>query len=150
MTTFEIRAADFPEQPLQMQLRAAERFNPELAKRAGENTTFVALNCHHVVVAKLVEYCERHLDVEPSPLDTPTEWDCAFCDCDQQTKFNLILAAHSLGIKPLLDLLCHDVARMIRGKTPEEIRKTFAIKNDFTPEEEERIHKENQWCEESL
>lgn len=34
------------------------------------------------------------------------------------------------------------------GKTPEEIRKTFNIKNDFTPEEEEQVRKENEWCEE--
>ena len=27
------------------------------------------------------------------------------------------------------------VANMIKGKTPEEIRKTFNIRNDFTPEE---------------
>ena len=34
---------------------------------------------------------------------------------------------------------------MIKGKTPEEIRKTFNIKNDFTPEEEEEVRRENQW-----
>lgn len=34
---------------------------------------------------------------------------------------------------------------MIKGKTVEEIRKTFNIKNDFTPEEEETIRKENEW-----
>ncbi len=32
-----------------------------------------------------------------------------------------------------------------KGKTPEEIRKTFNIKNDFTPEEEEEV-RENQWA----
>jgi len=37
---------------------------------------------------------------------------------------------------------------MIKGKTPEEIRKTFNIKNDFTEEEEAQVRKENQWCEE--
>jgi len=56
-------------------------------------------------------------------------------------------AANYLDIKPLLDLTCKTVANMIKGKTPEEIRKTFNIKNDFTPEEEEIVRKENEWCE---
>ena len=38
------------------------------------------------------------------------------------------------------------LADMIKGKTPEEIRKTFNIKNDFTPEEEEEVRRENQWA----
>jgi len=33
-------------------------------------------------------------------------------------------------------------------KTPVEITKTLNIKNDFTPEEEEQVRKENEWCEE--
>ena len=37
------------------------------------------------------------------------------------------------------------VAEMIRGKTPEEIRTHFNIKNDFTPEEEEQVRRENEW-----
>ena len=48
----------------------------------------------------------------------------------------------------LLDVTCKTVANMIKGKTPEEIRKTFNIKNDFTPSEEEQVRKENEWCEE--
>lgn len=35
---------------------------------------------------------------------------------------------------------------MIKGKTPEEIRKTFNIKNDFSAEEEEEVRRENQWA----
>jgi len=42
---------------------------------------------------------------------------------------------------------CKTVANMIKGKSVEEIRKTFNIVNDFTPEEEEQIRKENEWCE---
>lgn len=89
-----------------------------------------------------------------------------FCKVDQATLFELILAANYLDIRPLLDLTCKTVANMIKGilpplsscieekltyppgKTPEEIRKTFNIKNDFTPEEEEQVRKENEWCEE--
>jgi S-phase kinase-associated protein 1 len=37
---------------------------------------------------------------------------------------------------------------MIKGKTPDEIRKQFNIKKDFNPAEEEQIRKENEWCEE--
>ena len=36
------------------------------------------------------------------------------------------------------DVGCKTVANMIKGKTPEEIRKLFNIVNDFTPEEEVR------------
>ena len=46
-------------------------------------------------------------------------------------------AANYMDIKPLLDLTCAKVASMIKGKTPEQIRKTFNIQNDFTPAEEE-------------
>lgn len=55
-------------------------------------------------------------------------------------------AANYLNIKSLLDLTCQTVADMIKGRTPEEIRKTFNIRNDFTPEEEEEVRRENQWA----
>ena len=65
---------------------------------------------------------------------------------DQATLFEIILAANYLNMKGLLDLTCMTVANMMKGKTPEEIRKTFNIKNDFTAEEEEEVRKENQWA----
>lgn len=55
-------------------------------------------------------------------------------------------AANYLNIKSLLDLTCQTVADMIKGKTPEEIRKTFNIKNDFTAEQEEEVRRENAWA----
>jgi hypothetical protein len=39
------------------------------------------------------------------------------------------------------DVGCKTVANMIKGKTPEEIRKLFNIVNDFTPEEEVKSYR---------
>lgn len=57
----------------------------------------------------------------------------------------MVQAANFLDIKSLLELACQAVANIIKGKTAEEIRQHFDIKNDFTPEEEEAIRKENSW-----
>jgi S-phase kinase-associated protein 1 len=77
------------------------------------------------------------------------DWYARFVAVEQETLFELILAANYMDIKPLLDLTCATVASMIKGKTPEEIRKTFNIVNDFTPEEEAQVREENKWCEEA-
>ena len=62
--------------------------------------------------------------------------------------FEGILLAHRVQWLALYQALCKIVANMVKGKSPEEIRRVFNIKNDFTPEEEERVRKENEWCEE--
>ncbi|KAG6577790.1 SKP1-like protein 1A [Cucurbita argyrosperma subsp. argyrosperma] len=102
------------------------------------------------ILAKVIEYCHKHVDASSADPRVSEEdlkaWDRDFVNVDQATLFDLILAANYLNIKSLLDLTCQTVADMIKGKTPEEIRKTFNIKNDFTPEEEEEVRRENQWA----
>ncbi|XP_057531037.1 SKP1-like protein 1B [Amaranthus tricolor] len=105
------------------------------------------------ILAKVIEYCKKHVDSPKSSENNDRQvddelktWDADFVKVDQATLFDLILAANYLNIKSLLDLTCQTVADMIKGKTPEEIRKTFNIKNDFTPEEEEEVRRENQWA----
>ena len=78
-----------------------------------------------------------------------SEWYAKFINLEQEVIFELILAANYMDIKPLLDLSCAKIACMIKGKTPEEIRQTFNIVNDFTPEEEAQVREENKWCEEA-
>ncbi|KAI8826935.1 Skp1 family, dimerization domain-containing protein [Fimicolochytrium jonesii] len=108
------------------------------------------------ILQKVIEYATHHKDDPPAPpeeeakpksSDDIGEWDREFTNVDQGTLFELILAANYLDMKGLLDLGCKTVANMIKGKSVEEIRKTFNIQNDFTPEEEEQIRKENEWCE---
>ena len=102
------------------------------------------------ILVRVIEYLKYHQKAEESttPEDEQTVWDKDYIKVDDETLFNLILAANYLDIKPLLDLTCKAVADEIKGKTPEQIRTRFNIKNDFTPEEEEEVKRENAWCEE--
>ncbi|PHT97004.1 SKP1-like protein 14 [Capsicum chinense] len=65
---------------------------------------------------------------------------------DDSNRPHLPKAINYLNIKSLLDLTCQTVADMIKEKTPEEIRKTFNIKNNLTPEEEEEVRRETAWA----
>lgn len=113
-------------------------------------------NVNAAILKKVINWCQYHKDDPPilddednreKRTDDISSWDTEFLKVDQGTLFELILAANYLDIKGLLDVTCKTVANMIKGKTPEEIRRTFNIKNDFTPEEEEAIRRENAWCE---
>ena len=106
------------------------------------------------ILAKVLEYCNKHAAASAggegssssSDKEELDKFDKAFVEVDQATLFDLILAANYLNVKGMLDLTCQTVADMIKGKSVEEIRQTFNIKNDFTPEEEAEIRKENQWA----
>ena len=114
-------------------------------------------NVNAAILKKVIQWATQHKEDPPLPekdenkerrTDDISAWDSEFLKVDQGTLFELILAANYLDMKGLLDITCKTVANMIKGKTPEEIRKTFNIKNDLTPAEEEQIRKENEWCEE--
>uniref|UniRef100_A0A5B7BJS1 SKP1-like protein n=1 Tax=Davidia involucrata TaxID=16924 RepID=A0A5B7BJS1_DAVIN len=109
------------------------------------STTIPVPNVDGKTLAMVIEYCNKHATEEEEEEDFK-QFDSEFVDKDQAVLYDLIMAANYLNIKGLLDQLCEKVASMIRGKSPEEIRKTFHIKNDFTPEEEEEIRKENAWA----
>ncbi|EGG14320.1 hypothetical protein DFA_12090 [Cavenderia fasciculata] len=126
-----------------------------LLEDIGEDATEIPLpNVSSTILAKVIEWCKYHLEhPKPDEKRDPKEiyeyiWDKEFVKAlDHTTLFELILAANYLDIKGLLDVTCKTVANMIRAKTPEEIKAYFGLTQDFTPEEEEMIRNENEWCE---
>ncbi|KAL7626640.1 E3 ubiquitin ligase complex SCF subunit scon-3 [Parahypoxylon ruwenzoriense] len=122
-----------------------------------EGQTIPIPNVTEPVLRKVIEWCEHHRNDPPASNEDESdsrkkttdidEWDQKFMQVDQEMLFEIILASNYLDIKALLDVGCKTVANMIKGKSPEEIRKTFNITNDFTPEEEEQIRRENEWAE---
>ena len=111
------------------------------------------------VLRKVIDFCQHHRTEPMNEIEKPLKsavmsevvqaWYADFVNVEQVLLFELILAANYMDIKPLLDLTCATVASMIKGKTPEEIRRTFNIANDFSPEEEAQVREENKWCEEA-
>ncbi|XP_042034563.1 SKP1-like protein 1B isoform X2 [Salvia splendens] len=94
------------------------------------------------ILSKVIEYCKRHVDAAASATNSEDKlasavsdeelkaFDDDFVRVDEATLVDLILA----------------VADKIKVKTPEEILKTFNIKNDFTAEVEEEIRREYPWA----
>ena len=103
---------------------------------------------------------EHYENTEPKEIERPLpsqnfkecvdEWDFNYIEVELDMIFEIILGANYMDIKPLLELASAKVASIIKGKTTDEIRKTFNITNDFTPEEEQQIIEENKWCMENL
>jgi S-phase kinase-associated protein 1 len=117
-------------------------------------------NVKSEILVKVIDFLKHHVDSPMVDIDKPLksanmaevvadDWDAKYTDQPQDIIFELILASNYMDIKSLLDLTCAKVASMIKGKTPEEIRRTFNIVNDFTPEEEAQVREENKWCEDS-
>ena len=117
-------------------------------------------NVKRSILKKIKDYLEHYENEEPKEIEKPLpsqnfqecvgEWDYKYIEVDLEMVFELILGANYMDIKPLLELASAKVASIIKGKTTEEIRKTFNIQNDFTPEEEQQIIEENKWCMENL
>ncbi|CAN0914267.1 SKP1-like protein 1A [Linum grandiflorum] len=104
-------------------------------------------NVESKILAKVIEYCKKHIETDAAELK---QWDEDFAKVDHAILFDLILAANYLDIKGLLDLTCQTVADMIKGKSPEEIRTMFNIKNDFTPEKKKEVRRKNQYSNDSF
>jgi len=109
-------------------------------------------NIQSAVFTKVLEYMSwlaKNPDKSTADGDVPDgDFEKNLVACDNENLFDIIMAANYLEIKPLMHLACRSIAQRIRGKSPEQIRELFGIENDFTPEEEEAVRKENEWCQE--
>lgn len=60
----------------------------------------------------------------------------------------LLVAADHLRIKSLVENASTAIGSMVQNMSTEQMRDLLGIRNDFTPQQEEQIRRENAWCEE--
>ncbi|KAA8539933.1 hypothetical protein F0562_026625 [Nyssa sinensis] len=86
------------------------------------------------ILGLILDYCRFHQVPGRSNKERKT-FDEKFIRLDTKKLCELTSAADSLQLRPLVDLTSRALARMIEGKTPEEIRETFHLPDDLTEEE---------------
>ncbi|KAL6569528.1 SKP1-like protein 21 [Orobanche minor] len=82
----------------------------------------------------IFDYCRFH-QVPGRSNKERKSFDEKFVRMDTKRLCELTSAADSLQLKPLVDLTSRALARVIEGKTPEEIREIFHLPDDLTEEE---------------
>ncbi|KAG5558614.1 hypothetical protein RHGRI_008530 [Rhododendron griersonianum] len=86
------------------------------------------------ILGIILDYCRFH-QVSGRSNKERKSFDEKFVRLDTKKLCELTSAADSLQLRPLVDLTSRALARMIEGKTPEEIRETFNLPDDLTEEE---------------
>jgi S-phase kinase-associated protein 1 len=145
-TIVKLKTSD--EQIFEVPAKLAKLFKviADVVDKGYADDTIPLPNVHSSALAKVIKYCDNHLRMSAEPADA-CSWDKEFVSrLDVAGLYDVIMAAHYLDYERLLDLLCKAVADIMAGKTTEQIRATFGIKNDFTPEEEAEIARENPWA----
>ncbi|KAF8383454.1 hypothetical protein PRIPAC_72596 [Pristionchus pacificus] len=112
-------------------------------------------NMKGATLKTVVEWLEHHKadpvkEGEDDDINTEVvvpDWDKSILEPINKTSvlLELTVAANYLDIKALLNYTCKTIANSFKGKTGEQIREEWGVPNEFTPEEEAAIKKENEW-----
>ncbi|KAL6213092.1 hypothetical protein ACLB2K_012539 [Fragaria x ananassa] len=106
----------------------------------GAENTMIAIPLSKItgfILREVIDYCRAHAyGVKESKKDMIAD----------PRLSRLGRPSSSSSTSGLLDLTAQAVADMMKEKNAEEIREHFNIKNDYTPEEEEEVRRENQWA----
>jgi len=100
------------------------------------------------ILKLIVEYLIHHKGKTPAEIAKPIrsvkmekivedEWDAQFINkMAKRTIFQIILGANYMDIKSLLHLGCAKIATMIKGKSPEEIKKILSEEDNNEDEKD--------------
>merc|ERR1711973_576449 len=98
------------------------------------------------ILRLIVDYLLHHKGKVPADIAKPIrsvkmekivedEWDANFINAQSKRNiFQIILGANYMDIKSLLHLGCAKIATMIKGKSPEEIKKILSEEEEMKDE----------------
>ena len=112
------------------------------------------------VLDKVIQWIEYHKndcelseddeDVEDSEIVISEDlnyFDKIYFDIDRELLFDVLVAANYLNVPNLLFVGCKILAKELKGRNAEEVRKLWKIKCDLDPQEVEIIKRDNAWTQ---
>lgn len=113
--------------------------------------TVLLSNISTEMLKKVLVWCDHHKnesdvvyeDAYNKRTDDIPEWDQKFFNVDKKTLIDYILAAKYLQVEGMAVIGYKTLANLIKGKTTEQLRIEFDIKNDLHPNQEDVIVIEN-------
>lgn len=117
----------------EMAMSMSGTIRSHLENRVDSGTNKVPLeNINSSTLLKVLEFCSVHSKICAIPTSI-LQWDEKFIRLEPSELCELASAAYYLEIRPLVDLTCRAIAKLLKGKSPAEIRRTFNILYDFSP-----------------
>ena len=158
--TVAIKTSDGFELSVPFEIAKMSETIKNVIEDAGEEHPIDLITVNKKAAERFVKYYEYHL-THPYPegyrdklrMDQVIDFDKELCDIPHNELFELTIASDYLGAEDLKILACITIANKIKeigqpnlpGDPVQRIRDYLGIENDFTPDEEERLRKENKW-----
>ena len=89
------------------------------------------------ILTKVIDFCTHFKTEAMKEIQRPLksrnmgevvqQWYADYVNVDVALLLEVMIAANYMSIQPLVELTCAAVAGLIKGKTPDEIRKTFSV-----------------------
>lgn len=112
----------------------------ELIEDLGETDIPIPVKVKSVILEKAMEWAEHHKSDFQETVEEGkkvlNEWDTNFIKkFTDDEMVDLLLAANYLHMKPLLDLASIQVASLVKGKSPQELRQVLNRTNKPKPDD---------------
>ena len=101
-------------------------------------------NINNQTLIKVKEYLEHYENIEPKKIMHPLPkkdfkecvdtWDYDYINLQNESIFEIMLAANFMDIQPLLELASAKIASLIKGKNERQIREILNMQNDHGDE----------------
>lgn len=111
------------------------------------------------VLNKVIEFLKHYQEEKMTDIQTPLrsprldelvqEWYANYVKVERNMLFDLVAAANFMDIKPLLDLTCLAVSILIKGKSAGELRAMFNLSEEFSPEEQAQVERDENFTEQA-